>query len=328
MSKKDPTIAELEAAAQAAADALAAAKAKAAKTAPASAAPSSPQSATSSGTPSSGDAAANPDVLPGVGGPPQVGSTSTAPMYLGVSNAYRFSQPSLHTAFNDMGAGAVPGYAGDGTAPRYKIGDEYAITGMSVENIARLQQSLVAAGLIGAHAVIRRGAADPTTIAAYKSLLGFANQSGTDYNGALATLMSAPAVPVSNTQVTAANPLDSDAALRASAARQLGHDPSEAQLQGFRAAYNAQFEDAQMSAPPTTSTNADQVNPDGTANSTDTGLGVTPISNKRSMQAPTASAAADAYLQQNDQQGIAQQNIAQKYGQFLQMLTGNPASGV
>lgn len=284
------------------------------------------------GTPSAGDSAAGSSLgslLQSLGISAVPGAATTgAQIYLGVPNNFIYSggpaQTGANLGFQLTGGATLPGQLP--TPPKYKVGDEFSLAGMSPESIARLQQSMVAAGLIGAHSVIRTGIADPTTVAAYKTLLGFANQNGTDANTAMATLLSSPAKTATPVQPVAANPLDSDQALRSAAQDQLGHAPTLEQLQGFEAAYNAQYENAQMAAP-TDSNPSDQVNPDGSGNSTDTGVDVTPqTSTKRQMQAPSADAAATQYLQQTDQQGIAQQNVATKYGTLLDILGGNPAS--
>lgn len=78
------------------------------------------------------------------------------------------------------------------TPPRYKVGAEMEPRSYSPEMIARLQQQLAAAGLIGPSTRYRLGVWDSTSISAYKQLLAFANQGGTSREDALQTLLTAP----------------------------------------------------------------------------------------------------------------------------------------
>jgi hypothetical protein len=76
--------------------------------------------------------------------------------------------------------------------PRYKTGDEMEPRSYSAENIARLQQQLAQAGLIGPETRFRVGVWDSTSVNAYKNLLGYANQGGISREDALQTLLTAP----------------------------------------------------------------------------------------------------------------------------------------
>jgi hypothetical protein len=78
------------------------------------------------------------------------------------------------------------------TPPKYQVGAEMEPRGWSPENIARLQQQLVGAGLIGGR--YRLGVWDSTSISAYKGLLSYANQGGLDRETALAELAVSPEV--------------------------------------------------------------------------------------------------------------------------------------
>jgi hypothetical protein len=78
------------------------------------------------------------------------------------------------------------------TPPRYKTGDEMEPRSYSAEMIARLQQQLAAAGLIGPETRFRVGVWDSTSVNAYKNLLGYANQGGISREDALQTLLTAP----------------------------------------------------------------------------------------------------------------------------------------
>lgn len=78
------------------------------------------------------------------------------------------------------------------TPPRYKVGAEMEPRSYSPEMIARLQQQLAGAGLIGPSTRYRLGVWDSTSISAYKQLLAFANQGGTSREDALQTLLTAP----------------------------------------------------------------------------------------------------------------------------------------
>lgn len=76
--------------------------------------------------------------------------------------------------------------------PTYVSGSEFDITRLSVENIARLQARLSAAGLIGPSTKFRVGIADSTTISAYKRALETANRYGMSVVEAMDMLASTP----------------------------------------------------------------------------------------------------------------------------------------
>jgi hypothetical protein len=78
------------------------------------------------------------------------------------------------------------------TPPRYRMGDEMEPRSYSAEMIARLQQQLAAAGLIGPETRFRVGVWDSTSVNAYKNLLGYANQGGISREDALQALLTAP----------------------------------------------------------------------------------------------------------------------------------------
>lgn len=78
------------------------------------------------------------------------------------------------------------------TPPRYKTGAEMEPRSYSPEMIARLQQQLAGAGLIGPSTRYRLGVWDSTSVNAYKQLLGYANQGGLSREDALQQLLTAP----------------------------------------------------------------------------------------------------------------------------------------
>lgn len=79
-------------------------------------------------------------------------------------------------------------------APLYAKGAEQQIRNMSVENLARLQGQLAEAGLIGPETRFRVGIPDDTTLAAYKKLLGVANNYAVDTDQALSMLKNTPSL--------------------------------------------------------------------------------------------------------------------------------------
>lgn len=252
------------------------------------------------------------------GAPPSADGTTT---YLGVPNGYQYQagvpNPGVLTA---VGADAAAQVDAPRT-PLYMTGSEYSIASLPPDQIARLQQAMAAAGLIGASTNVRVGIADSATVSAYKSLLSFANVNGTDVNTALQTLVDHPQSSPAQT-IQLPSPVDEDAALRTKAQNVLGHDPTEQQLDGFRSFYNDAYTAGQTTTP-TAANPADTTNPDGTPNATGTGDDVTPIGADPTVtQPPTMDDAADQYLRQNDSQGIGQQNVATKYSTLLSILTG------
>lgn len=78
------------------------------------------------------------------------------------------------------------------TPPKYKVGAEMEPRSYPPEMIARLQQQLAAAGLIGPSTRYRLGVWDSTSTNAYKQLLAHANRGGMSREDALTELLSAP----------------------------------------------------------------------------------------------------------------------------------------
>lgn len=77
-------------------------------------------------------------------------------------------------------------------APRYAEGAQYDPGSLSATRIAEIQQALFNAGLYASRAKFRLGVWDEETTKAYKKVLSFANQQGTDWQDALERLRSAP----------------------------------------------------------------------------------------------------------------------------------------
>lgn len=71
---------------------------------------------------------------------------------------------------------------------RYLKGDEFIPAGLPPEEVARLQESLDAAGLYNPKDVYPKGWWDGTSVRAYKRLLTHANSSGQDYGRSLSQL--------------------------------------------------------------------------------------------------------------------------------------------
>lgn len=69
--------------------------------------------------------------------------------------------------------------------PRYFGGDELTPAGWSPDRIADLQRSLIAAGLIPQTASLRVGFWDATSQKGFETLLGYANQTGANWETAL-----------------------------------------------------------------------------------------------------------------------------------------------
>jgi hypothetical protein len=83
-------------------------------------------------------------------------------------------------------------YGSQITPPLYQVGAEMEPRSYSAEMIARLQQQLALAGLIGPETRYRVGVWDSTSINAYKNLLGHANQGGISREDALQALLTVP----------------------------------------------------------------------------------------------------------------------------------------
>jgi hypothetical protein len=125
--------------------------------------------------------------------------TSGAKLYLGVPDDYSvpanegdFFRPGGSQMAPGMDQSLVP--SGTPHLPQYATGQENAVLGLSVENIARLQARLATAGLIGPKTKVRVGMADNATMSAYKALLTFANRYAISETDALAMLESNPVI--------------------------------------------------------------------------------------------------------------------------------------
>lgn len=224
--------------------------------------------------------------------PPPAASNNTN--YLGVPDNYAYLPKPNTSGFNVFGALGLPTFGdqsgnlrGQPALPRYQTGDDIGIVAsMPPETVARLQQALATAGLIGPKTQFRVGLADDTTTNAFKQLLSFANVNGMDWQGALAKLLQTPVTTgggaatgtgsggaASGSGVELTNPMDEDMALRNAAQKLLGQDPSPKQLEGFRPYYDALTRSAQTQT--------------------------TPQAGQSITDQPNVTSAADSYLRQN-----------------------------
>jgi len=144
--------------------------------------------------------------------------------------------------------------------PSYEDGTEYAITRLSVEEIARLQGRLAQAGLIGPETRFRIGVADTTTIGAYKRALETANRYGMNVTEAIDMLATTPSAmgnqvgeddtfsadggPSRSRNVTIQDPTFTDPATAQATARsvfenELGRAPTDAEYARYQAKLRA-----------------------------------------------------------------------------------------
>jgi len=250
------------------------------------------------------------------GAPPPVSSTS----YIGVPGGYGYLPRQNRGGFNVFGALGVPTFGdqsgsvnGAPVAPKYQTGDEFTVASMPPEQLARLQQQLASAGLIGSNTKIRVGIADDATVAAFKSLLGFANVNGLDWHSALSKLMTNP--PVDTTpSIEQTSPMDEDLALYSAAQKLLGRDPTPQQLDGFRPYYNALTTTQQ-----TDTLAARQPSVDGTTGGLTSS---SPISPTTINDAPNLSSAAEGYLRQNSGLQVQGENLSHVMDALDSIISG------
>lgn len=125
---------------------------------------------------------------------PDDGGAEDDTAFIGVPDGYQFLDtsrvptPGSPAAFRMVENGDMPHPA----PPQYPKGSELSLRGMSPEAIARIQQGLSLAGLIGPDTRYHLGVADPTTISRYRTLLGYANQGGVTAEEALQELIANP----------------------------------------------------------------------------------------------------------------------------------------
>lgn len=185
---------------------------------------------------------------------------------------------------------------------------------MDPKELAALQVKLYGAGWYDPSAVpnagvIPYGRVDAETIKAYESVM----QEAARYNAAgkhttiqAALSQGAPRVPGAGTPNPAGtqsfiNPTDLKATLQSSAQNLLGQDASIAQAQGFASYYQALEKASYVSS--------------GAAASSAQGGGEGTYT-----AAPSAQAAADAYLKQNDPNGVQAYGMASRAAEFQQLL--------
>lgn len=129
---------------------------------------------------------------------------------------------------------------------RFREGDQYFIYSMTPEQVAALQDRLIAAGLLPPSAVTSRGFVGPAdsdpTFAAYEELLAFANQAGyASPTQALDALRKTPVQPAGRAHLPpqTSNPDDLRRVFRAAVIDTLGQGWSEDQINGMVDAYQS-----------------------------------------------------------------------------------------
>jgi hypothetical protein len=111
--------------------------------------------------------------------------------YIGVPDDYTSTRTTRKkTPVKTGGFGPKTYQSQETVKPRYVSGDEYGPAGQSPSAIARQQQAMVDAGILGKG--FRLGIWDDKTSAAMRKLLGYANQWGVSADQALSRLASAP----------------------------------------------------------------------------------------------------------------------------------------
>jgi len=233
------------------------------------------------------------------GAPPPVEPSSSTPLFIDVPNDFMYVSPARAPSAWDLRHDPqelAPGYVnadtglggrlrGSGTTgvlPRYRIGDERTrINGLTTENLARLQQGLAKAGLIGPDTDIHVGLADEKTIDAYRKLLGYANQWGVTEDVALDRLLQQPIAKgkdvgegrlggggESRTQTSTSfsftDPAAAQELVRRALRDEAGMEPSQEEYQRFVSALRG----AEQASPSVTTTTYDEA---GNATSTTTG---------------------------------------------------------
>lgn len=250
------------------------------------------------------------------GTPPPPSSSN----YLGVPNGYVFVPPN---PYNYQQGFIGPRITPQPVAPRYMTGDEFSIASMPPEQLARLQQSMATAGLIGSNTRVRVGLADDATVSAFKSLLSFANVNGLDWQGALSELA---ANPPSGGSVAVSNPLEEDTALRDAAQRLLGHQPNAQQLEGFRPYYEALTKQpTSLAATSSPTSSFDSTNPSTAPSATGNTFGSAPVigSDATVTAPPSLDTAAEQYLRENDAAEIGTQRTMEMYRKLLDFIKGD-----
>lgn len=114
--------------------------------------------------------------------------------YIGMPKGYVPTKPGVGGPVSIRQAERGVQYGTQITPPKYKVGAEMEPRSYSPEMIARLQQQLAAAGLIGPSTRYRLGVWDATSTNAYKQLLTHANRGGMSREDALTELLMAPQV--------------------------------------------------------------------------------------------------------------------------------------
>jgi hypothetical protein len=259
------------------------------------------------------------------GAPPP--PNASASQYIGVPSNYAYLPHQNRSGFNIFGALGMPSLgdqsgvvSGAPVLPRYMSGNEFDIASFPPEQLARLQQQLATAGLIGPSTKVHVGVADDATINAFKSLLGFANVNGLEWPTALAKLVQNPPQTGSSAAsgigggggnvIQQENPANEDDALRSAAQQLLGKDPSPEQLQGFRPYYDALTRSAQQQGN-TIGNTSDLQDADG---------GQTPP--QTVVNPPSLSDAAESYLRQNAGIQVQGENLSHVMNALDGLISG------
>lgn len=114
--------------------------------------------------------------------------------FIGMPKGYVPTKPGVGGPVSIRQAERGVQYGTQITPPKYKVGAEMEPRSYSPEMIARLQQQMAAAGLIGPSTRYRLGVWDSTSTNAYKQLLTHANRGGMSREDALTELLTAPQV--------------------------------------------------------------------------------------------------------------------------------------
>lgn len=183
---------------------------------------------------------------------------------LGVPSGYTL--PSQPREVRVEGRGWI-GTQGPVNPVLYFEGDDLLPSTFPAEDIAALQRSLVQAGLLDDD--FRLGVWDPVSVRAYRTLLEYANASGTTWNDALvrwqaATPFEDPGAGRAPLTTRVTNPADLRALLRELSPAIMGARLRPEEEERFIAAYQAQERGTQQSAydiAPTGGTVTDVANP-------------------------------------------------------------------